>query len=34
MELIFLNILAPVITGCTIVAFKHWLDSHNKGKRH
>ncbi|UDI77243.1 type I toxin-antitoxin system Fst family toxin [Staphylococcus taiwanensis] len=30
MELIFLTIIGPVIKGCTITAFKYWLDNRNK----
>ncbi|MCJ1655372.1 type I toxin-antitoxin system Fst family toxin [Staphylococcus sp. NRL 16/872] len=29
MELIFLTIIAPVISGCIITVFKYWLDNRN-----
>lgn len=30
MELIFLTIIGPIITGCIVTAFKYWLDNRNR----
>ncbi|WP_316072820.1 type I toxin-antitoxin system Fst family toxin [Staphylococcus epidermidis] len=30
MMLIFVHIIAPVISGCAIVFFTHWLNKRNK----
>ncbi|WP_155759029.1 type I toxin-antitoxin system Fst family toxin [Staphylococcus equorum] len=30
MTLIFVRILAPVISGCAIAYFTYWLSKHNK----
>ncbi|MCI2773855.1 type I toxin-antitoxin system Fst family toxin [Staphylococcus petrasii] len=30
MELIFLSIIAPIISGCIITVFKYWLDNRNQ----
>nr|WP_019467638.1 type I toxin-antitoxin system Fst family toxin [Staphylococcus cohnii] len=30
MELLFVSIIAPVVSGCIIAGFTFWLNSHNK----
>ncbi|MBW4821067.1 type I toxin-antitoxin system Fst family toxin [Staphylococcus epidermidis] len=30
MMLIFVHIIAPVISGCAIALFTHWLSKYNK----
>ncbi|TGA81037.1 type I toxin-antitoxin system Fst family toxin [Staphylococcus croceilyticus] len=30
MELIFLTIIGPVVSGCLVAVFKYWLDNRNQ----
>ncbi|MBC3086510.1 MAG: hypothetical protein DI581_02935 [Staphylococcus capitis] len=32
MMLIFVHIIAPVISGCAIAFFSHWLSKRNKNR--
>nr|WP_269801135.1 type I toxin-antitoxin system Fst family toxin [Staphylococcus xylosus] len=32
--IIFVHIIAPIISGCAITYFTYWLSKHNKNRRH
>ncbi|MGK3149196.1 type I toxin-antitoxin system Fst family toxin [Staphylococcus shinii] len=34
MMIIFIHIIAPVISGCAFAYFTYWLNKRNKNRRH